>query len=379
MKPFCLFFFVQTGLLILVLLTLGACHKTVDPSYPDERGELLTNLNVASSNFSGFIDWSADGTELYYLAMGSAGYQIQAVNVQSRATRLVAQDNRWNRVPFSGLSTDWARLSADGQFIYLVAQQTQRSSVSYPYYLYRIDRQKSNQITVVDSIAPNFYTPSIALSPDGRRFAFQYRSDSVRVYQTEANTTIRLSGNRPVAFSPDGSQLLLDQGGNVCRRVSLTDLSTSLMDVYPPTTSPSFSRGNVQWHTEGIRYVYGDFNLSKTNPSTFGLFLWNVTQQTSTLLWPDLEEEFPVLSSSVVWSRNGQQIAFSTANSSQSISGSRNHILYTTNMATLKTTKVATITLRDDEKTLNLSPLLISPDNRRLAYAIGGTVYLLSI
>ncbi len=374
-----LYVFLQNGLLILVLLTLGACHKAVDPSYPDERGELLTNLNVASSNFSGFINWSADGTELYYLATGSAGYQIQAIHVQSRAVRLVAQDNRWNRAPFGGLPTNGAMLSADGQFIYLVAQQAQRSAVPYPHYLYRIDTRRPNQI-VVDSIGPNVYSLSAASSPDGRRLALQYQYDSVRVHQLDANTSIRLSGKRPVVFSPDGSRLLLEQGNvNVCQIVSLTDLSTSLTDVRPPTAGPSFSRGNLQWHTECIRYVYNDFNPSKTNPSTFGLFLWNVTQQTSTLLRPHLQEEFPVQSSSVVWSRDGRQIAFSTVNLSQSFEGSRNHILYTTNLTTLTTTKVATITLGDDEKTLNLSPLLISPDNQKMAYAIGSTVYLLSI
>ena len=371
----------QGGLLIIAMLTLGACHKAVDPDYPNERGELLANLNGASSSFAGFIDWSADGTELYYLTTGSAGYQIQAIHVQSRAVRLVGQDNRWNRISLSGRLADWSTLSADGQFIYLMMQQAQHSVVSYPYYLYQIDTRKANQITVVDSTVPKFTgSPSTVLSPDGRRVAFQYRYDSVRVHQLDANTSIRLLGNRPVVFSPDGSQLILEQGNvNVVQIVSLTDLSSSLVDVRTLTPSSSSSWGEFQWHTEGIRYVYGDFNRSVTNPSTFGLFLWNVTRQTSTLLRPDLAEEFPVQSSSVVWSHNGQQIAFSTANWSQSISGSRNQIVYTTNLTTLKTTKVATITLRDDEKSLFLSPLLISPDNRKLAYAIGSMVYIVPI
>lgn len=370
---------------VLVLLIGGACHKTViDPVYPDDRGEKIANLSTTTASFNQLFGWSPDGTELFYLATTpESTYQILALNIQSRTIRLVAQDSRWKQV-LSG--NNQALLSPDGQFIYFSAQQIERTIG--PPCVYLVDTRKQSQIALIDSSNDQGYrhNSSIMLSPDGSRLSFRYRYDSVRVHNLATKTSVRLLTSEAIAFSPDGSRVLVSQEkGKVYRNVSLTDFSATDVDirpVIPPSgsSSPSLLGINVVWHPEGIQYVYGDFNRDSGSRG-FALYLWNSTQQKRTLVWPDLEEEFPVQESTVVWSRNGQRIAYTTSNVSQSAGGrSPNLIIYTTDMTTLKTTKIATITLHDDEKNAALyRPVLIAPDNTKLAHTVGSIVYIAAI
>ena len=367
-------------LIFLTALSLGACHQAVTPDYPNERGELLANLNptVASASFSQLVDWSPDGNELYYLLLVNGTYELHALSIPSRTVRLIARDDRWRQI-LTGNSA--AVLSRDGQFIYLIARQIQ--TAIEPFALYQVDTHGQNQIARLDIGSPDFSSASLVLSPDGSRLSFRYRYDSIRVHTLAAKTSIRLQAQGALAFSPDASRLLLNQGnGTVYRNVSLTDFSSADVDIRTPTASPSFSRGDVLWQSEGIRYVYGDFNPDPGKPaesSPFALFLWNVIQQKSTLIRPDLQEEFPVQSSMVTWSRNGQRIVYPTTNSSQSLKGSVNQIIYTTNMTTLQTQKIATVTLEEDEKTQSFGRMLLAPDGSKMVYSIGSKLYSVSI
>lgn len=367
----------QLGIGLLVLLTAGACHKTVDPGYPDERGDLLADLNptMASASFSRLLDWSPDGNELYYLLLVNDLYELHALTLPSRTARLVARDNRWN---WLSLGNTQMVLSPDGRFIYLVAQQVERTIG--PYFLYQVATHQQNQVTLVDSSTDKLYPygSSILLSPDGNRLSFRYSYDSVRVHNLTTKSSVRLLAQETIAFAPDARRLLLSPGSTtVYRNVSLTDFSSTEVTMGLPSTVPSSSRSEVRWNSDGIRYLYGDFYKSST--STFGLYLWNVTQQKSTLIRPGPDEEFPVLPSSVVWSRDGQRIAFTTSRSSQSLQGSVNELIYSTDLTSLKTTKVATVILEESEKKQLFGQPLMAPDQSKLAYAIGSKIYSVSL
>lgn len=380
------------ALVVLFLLIGEACSRTVDPTYPDDRGTKLADLApaIATGRFDRLVDWSADGTELFYLvqlqyAQPNAGnYQLHAVNANTGTSRLVYDDPRWRQLgPFS--ETGLSRQSPDGKSLYIAA----KGNAQPWYYLYRINARQTNQAVVVDSSTDQRYqyTPSVLLSADGARLSFQYRYDSVRLYDLINNTSVRIKSKQTIAFSPDARQVLLAQENGASwlnRNVSLSDLSETILDTkvaVSQSATVSFPGvDHVRWHLEGIRYLYTDVyqNGPGNGKTSLHLLLWNVQQQKRTELWSVPDEEVGI--AHTTWARNGQRVAFSSTNEAQALQEKHpNYILYTTELASLKTRNVATITLREEEGNQQLGQLVIAPDNSKIAYTLGSTVYVVSL
>ena len=375
-------------LLALVTLCSGACHKAVvEPDEPDNRGTKLADLKPtgATASFYGLLDWSVDGSELFYLVFiqyttpTAGNYHLYALNVRTGTSRLVYDGpGGLNLITITNPATYFQ--SPDGQYLYLAARGRGQAG----YSLYRINTRQTNQAVVIDSsydqrYPASPYVPSTVLSADGSRLGFQYRPDSVRIHDLVNKTSVRFGAAQAIAFSPDASQVLLPQpNSGMYRNVSLTNVAETLVDprvlpVNPAIATPS--RDDIRWHSEGIRHVYTDLYRDGANSATASLhlLLWNVTQQKKTLLWTVPDQEAGV--GSVVWARNGQRLVFTSSNSQQVYAGRTNYIMYTTDLTTLKTSRVATITLEDEEKSSGPNQLLISPDHTQLAYSIGSKLY----
>lgn len=367
--------------LIIILICTTSCKKEAESSYPNDRGELLADLEQAAPpfSFSMLLGWSRDGSEIYYLASvtrvtgpSPIFNAVYAFHLTRRTVRLVAQDTRWLGVPLQ--RSGQLGQSADGQRLYLMAG-------SYSDNDFRLYRIVPGEVTVLDSARGNFARQP-TVSADGTLLGFAYRPDSIRLHQLSANTAMQISGSSVEAISPDGKQVLVRSAGfNRQPEVVMTaDGSRHLvnMGVYPANQGGAITLTPGWWGPAGLSLLY---SLLETNGNNVNIncYLRDIERQTSVLLWTGRTSE-RIINSEATLSPDGRRAAFWAYNYLAPRPQERTSTLYILNLEQQRTDTLATLTpTTDAEGNGHPSWILFSHDHTRLVYNFGSKIYLKSI
>lgn len=365
-----IFFFLS----IIIFVCTASCKKEAQPSYPNDRGELLADLEQATDPFmfSFLLGWSRDGSEIYYLAgayrSSPATEAVYAFHLTRRTVRLVAQFPDGLDVPLQ--RSGQLGQSADGRRLYLTAGDHSHSN----FRLYQI---AAGEITVFDS------TQGVQpiVSADGTLLGFPYRSDSIRLHYLATNTAVQISGSGLEAISPDGKQVLVHKAGSYQQQevVTLADGSRHPVntEVYPANQCCGSTLTPVWWGPAGLSLLY---NMVEGSSSSITCYLRDLDRQTSVPLWTGLPRDRSLYNEATL-SPDGRRAAFWAYDYLAPRPWKEPRTLYIVDLEKQRTDTVATLTPTTDYEDIrhSFSWILISPDNAQLVYSLGSKLYLKSI
>ena len=360
------------------------------PELPEDRGVALTADEVSSNSH---LAWSRNGREIFYQQSATWTIEgqarppaIKAVDVSNKTTRTV--DARYSA--YYGLT-----LSADGETLYFMAHDDP-SGVGFGLYSASAHGEQSALLAKpVDLLGVTFRgPPGFSLAPDNVHVAYSGR-DSLFVHNVADDQRRFLATSaEPQAFSPDGRRLLFtdwDRDWVPGGPPEYTDLIFALdtgeqepVSLGPTRSGRSFVNSlrlqSVRWDVIGIRVLY-----MRLLSGDGEFFIYDVSRGADTRLAFDLREGEAGTWFAEGWSEDGSKLAFWSSaclrRSAGSLFGytcyeSETH-LHVTDADGEGDTIVAVAYVGEDVSSWRRAAF--APDGTRIAYILGGRIYMQEI
>jgi Tol biopolymer transport system component len=321
--------------LTIFLFSIQFSCDSINPEEEEDRGILITSeLNTSWLN----LCWSKTSDEL--ITGGMDGIQI--IDINTKKIRAL-QD----------ISTFALKLSNDGRTIYYLEGDVLQGDVE-PLYVVSLDGQ--NKELLVEEV----YVDCFCVCPQNLNVAYKSNTiideDSVYLFNTQTKTNGFLCKGVPKVFSPDGKHLICATSMDVNPEYFIlnietgerTPLSLELLGI--DETYHSFVV-TFKWLDDGIYILY-----SLGEPEIF--YVHNVTANVNIYSW---ETSYSMHS---CWSNDARKVAYwgwNRPNNNLYLADSEG----VTNLVITKEFYVGNITF--------------SPDNKRIAYVIGGSIYMKNI
>jgi len=335
----------KIGLLGVVVSCAASCaERSTGPG-----GQETLGIKVGGAA-TGPVRWSADGKEIYYvhsanLAGGSDS--IEAIRLADGMVRGLAVDT-------ADLGT-YLELSNDGGRLYYTSQQRATGLLT----LRRIDVDGRRDTSVADSLGMG----SAVLSPAGRFVAYYRQDGAALVLNDSSGASVVIGSGSPLAFSPDGLQLLYlgmcaGGAGQFCVVPISGGGATVLADTFS-LDNEGYSK-LARWAPTGVQ------QLAVLNGYPSAVYVTNVSMATTTKVWSAGSNPEWILS--VAWSLDGARVAVATTgcNPLEGTCPANPNRLYVVDVASGRSTTIA-VTAR------GLLGVAFSPDGSRIAYAVTGT------
>ena len=334
-------------------------------TYPENRGQFLPIFDI-NGNIN--IRWE-DSAEIVYntVSLTPRITDILALRLSNNSTRTI---HRGGNV--GGGSYHRVEVSPDGRLVYFSVRKAIVTDIDI------LQAAPGAEPVMIAAHAKSIGSThknagagaAILATPDSRGAAYAVGPDSMRMYDASTRTSRRIGEGceTPVAFSPDGLQLLCRPGIGPARIMSVATGSSDVLSLPAGAWS-------VFWDVQGIRVIsFGTNNLVLHDLSTGA----NTTFLTPTALRP-----FELLTATVpiAWSRDGRRIAYSTSLNNPFGSAATEHVVHVFDIQSGTTQRAAVIKVGSRDPAIG--QMAFSPDGRRLAYVIGsptsGEVYVSNV
>ncbi|HWO90130.1 MAG TPA: hypothetical protein VNL98_13375 [Gemmatimonadales bacterium] len=201
---------------------------------------------------------------------------------------------------------------------------------------------------------------ALAISADGRRLAYSRTfGDTVTVLDLQTADTITFQGGKPLAFSPDGSELLFQVGPpSVWRRVLATGAEQRLQLGLSVTDIP----GPMVWDSRGLWLYVDRFDG--------GAVVRNLTAGTSVVV---AEYEPLKRVREVTWLRDQRRVGFweercSSSGSAGSCEVTETRLIVADRDSGERTVVASTVGVG--------GPMAFAPDSRSVVYQLDGALYM---
>jgi hypothetical protein len=319
---------------------------------PSVTGDLRGGCDISSAQPQ--IVWSADGSEIYYVAYGVAGNYLGALEI--KAAKADGSGTRVVQTATGDETFDALASPPDGSAVYYdVDDNTEETSGTIAEAL-------------TSKTLPGTATASVmAASSDDRHLAYGWRSAFIYDLVTGGSTAIGSAPNGStwwaLAFSPGGDQLLAAAPGTSV----IVDLAGNLVASTP--VPAMYGGASANWNATGARLFFSDGQIIPTYQ------LQNVTTGTITPVTPSMKTAATWTCSG--WSHDGTTVAFwsasCTGGASLCLSGeddSRTD-LYLADASSGTTTWVAGI-----GDSAVVGDIAFSPDGTRIAYVWNRSLYV---
>jgi len=340
MKNYCIL------ILSLVLMSLACSKKSTTEPKPELSEDLGIALTAREDEQTGQHVWSADGREIFYVsAQSGSAYRLRAVNVTDKTKRTV-----------DGIDRDYGLIgiSPNGIYLYYTARPFSRDA----HTLYRVPVSGQNAEPVLNNIG------SVAISPHNDELAFTSslgQADSLFLYNTANRSRRFYAFGGAVTFSPNSSQLAFLKIPSFQQPDSIYVVSLSLGSVQPFSISTGLSGAydltRFRWDANGLRVLV---------VSTAGSFILDIMARTTTPV------SNGVLSAFLDWSPDGNKIATWSREAAATLPFG----LYLTDLANANRTTRIGFGIVNDSAFGGEGQLAFSPDNRRIAIAFRGQLYV---
>jgi Tol biopolymer transport system component len=334
-----------------VLALASGCHASlVEPL------KLGTRLTPDGDTVTA-VAWSADGSEIYYLAVSSTGAgALKAAKTDASGVRVI-DDTK---------AEYWSLLTPpDGSSLYYTAVETPAGKGPSPRFLY-----EALQPRRLDGLTLEQKADVLAAAPDDHHIAV-WSAGVLHDYDLTDGSATDLTNGMPfisqtagnsweITFSPAGDKLFfLETGGPGTLSGAIVDPATKTVDVHA-LASTNFPLPN--WSDQGLRVLSGTVSV----PST--LQIEDVgTGRVSPLSW-----QAPHSAGGGAWSRDGTLIAaldsWCTSGSLLSCNEGES-ALYVVEVASGRATLVA-------RSTAGIGLAVFSPDGHRITYTVGPELYV---
>jgi Tol biopolymer transport system component len=327
-------------------MSLACSKKSPTAPKPELSDDLGTALTAREDEQTGQHVWSADGREIFYVsAQAGSTYRLRAVNVTDKTKRTV-----------DGIDRDYGLIgiSPDGIYLYYAARPFSGGGRT----LYRVPINGQNAELVLNNIG------SVAISPHNDELAFTSslgQADSLFLYNTARRAKTFYAFGDAVTFSPNVSQLAFLKIPSFQQPDSIYVVSLSLGSVQPFSISTGLSGAydltRFRWDANGFRVLV---------VSTGGSFILDIMARTTTPV------SNGVLSAFHDWSPDGNKIAtWALDNFASGQFG-----LYLIDVANANRTTRIGLGIVNDSAFGGEGQLVFSPNNRRIAIAFRGQLYV---
>ncbi len=348
------------GFIIGFVILQFACSKKSpaepEPDLSEDRGLALTAKSEQVSGLDRLV-WSADGQEVFYLSRQSGGnaWKVTAVKVSDKSTRVIDGSK----------SSYWLHgLSQDGNYLFFAASPSNGNPA-----LFRAPTNGQAVERIVGEIAIVGSEPAVALSPNNVDIAYaslRGGADSLFVFNTANGTKRFYAMGLPIAFSPDGSQLLIGNRFPTYDSLYIVSLSNgSIQSLVSGLLSGNTNLWAIRWDSHGIRAL-----LSGGAGTVIRIIITGATMPVSS--------ENPS-GGFVAWSADGNKFAYWATRCLKAGSVLTCAITeYNLNLIELNSnqTKRAAYGNNADAGSGGLNPMAFSPDGKKIAFVFSDQLYL---
>jgi len=333
-----------TKISLIVYIALSGFSCKLSPtevqleSLPEDRGTILTSLIPTS--FVNLI-WSRNTDEI--ITAGQSG--IQAINVTSFVQRSIE----------SAGSVYYIKLFNDGNSLYYLLG----NSLGGDLPLYKISVAGKSRQLLLNQVLSRFSLSSDSLIAHGVSSL-----GNIYLYnETSTTDTFLTRGWFPLTFSPDAKQLLYSDSSFSYFKISLENKVVQSIPFYQ-----EHFVGFFRWNMSGIQVIYSELGV--------GWFVKNITTNETYKITgiDDGPQTF-------TWSSDGNKIAYWTSKCIKTSGwlgcALSQDILHVLDVNTKKETLVAVHNVEESEN----FPISIafSPNNSKIAYALGSQIYTKNI